>query len=160
MSARRLLARVCAAAFLATACVGSTAWAQAIPAPSQEIVSQVRSAVLDHLTEYSCDHDVKCTAATPAERANPPVTDAEGGLIVQRGMISGLAAHCDLDWKTRNFFPMMSYWRHGQKKSERQMAIIAGMHGVSQGATLEAVEKQACTPEIKQRIDAMLDFKP
>jgi hypothetical protein len=115
---------------------------------------------LDNIGRGRCDNKLTpCAPATAEEKANPPITTAEARIVFHRGMLSGAAEACGLDWTKRNYLPMMTYWRHTVKKNERQMALIGIMHGI----TLEfskAGLKSGCIKELRERVDRELTFKP
>src|SRR5882672_6903363 len=100
---------------------------------SDEQVHRVLMLALDNITRARCDNVKPCAAATAEEKTNPPVSISEARSIMHRGIISARAEHCGLDWQTRNYAPMLSYWRHGIRKSERQMALIGLIHGIVLG---------------------------
>jgi hypothetical protein len=54
---------------------------------------------------------------------------------------------------------MTRYWRNEMKKNERQMALITLVHGITQGMT-EAQLRGKCTDQMRQGLEAQLDFKP
>ena len=80
-------------------------------------------------------------------------------MIVHRGTLSGTAERCGLDWRKRNFEPMMAYWRQKMKKNERQMALIGLMHGIMQGM-VAGNRKLSCTAEMREGLERQLTFQP
>lgn len=81
------------------------------------------------------------------ELAELGVSDAEAKLAFDRGVISGQAEACGLDWRQLNFKPMMAYWRRIGKNGQ-QTAILATMHGAGQGSA----EKTTCTPALREKL--------
>lgn len=127
---------------------------------AKDLSVELLKLVIDRLHSFNCG-EAKCAPATAEEKANPPIAEADANRIVERGMLSAYGMHCGLDWEERNFHPMMAYWRHGQKRPVREMALIGGLHGASKGVFLETIKGQgACTAEMKAAVDARLDFKP
>jgi hypothetical protein len=118
------------------------------PGASVEPHRQLLSLALDTYSKARCGNQL-CAPATAAERANPPITDEQARAIVTAGIISVLAEHCELDWEKRNFFPLMRHHRETLKMTERQMALVGLLHGVTMGAYEETVRKNTCTPEAK-----------
>jgi hypothetical protein len=119
----------------------------------------VRTQALNHMTNFVCG-TVQCTAATAEEMANPPVGDEEAQLAYQRGVYSGASEHCGLDWQSRNFVPMMAYWR-GRGMNVRQIALVTAIHGMAQGLAKTAMGRIGpCTAETKADLDRRLDFRP
>ena len=94
--------------------------------------------------------DVACAFAQerPAER--------DINLAFARGAISGKAQACGLDWQTKNFHPMMAYFRHTRGLSEQQNAVLAAMHGAAQGQN----SKRGCSPQRRRDAQKQLTFKP
>jgi hypothetical protein len=78
---------------------------------------------------------------------------------MRRGILSGAAERCGLDWQRRNFVPMMAHWRNDMKKTERQMALVALLHGVMQGIVTSGPDK-ACPTSMRENLEAGLSFRP
>jgi hypothetical protein len=140
----------------------SALFAQQAPPKGYEDAHVIRvlTLALDNIQRARCENNAHCAAATAEERKQPPLSIAEGRSIMQRGVLSGLAQHCGLDWRTRNFLPMMAHWRLGTKKSARQMALVGLVHGIMQGQIQNAAAKQgACSDQMRQSIDVQLTFR-
>ena len=129
------------------------------PSFGDDLVQKVLMLALDNMSHARCENMKPCAPATAAEKANPPITFAEARMIVHRGTLSGTAGHCGLDWRKRNFEPMMAYWRQKMKKNERQMALIGLMHCIMQGM-VEGNRKLSCTAEIREDLERQLTFQP
>ena len=78
---------------------------------------------------------------------------------MRRGVLSGAAQACGLDWQRQNFVPMMAYWRQ-QKKTDRQLALIGLLHGMAQGQANAMLASRPCTEQSRQGLQAQLSFKP
>jgi hypothetical protein len=138
---------------------GAVAFGQSPPRGellSDESVRQHVSLALANLKGAKCSGDQLCAPATPAEIAKPPITLDEARSVIQRGMLSGAAGACDLDWANGSFLPMMSYWRQSQRKTERQMALIGLLHGIAQGQALRALSTKPCDAELRRNLEAQL----
>jgi hypothetical protein len=118
------------------------------PAARIEPHRQLLMLALDSYPKARCGKE-PCAPATAAERAKPPITDDQARAIVTAATISVLAEHCQLDWEKRNFIPLMRHHRETLKMSERQMALVGLLHGITMGAYAETVRKSICTPEAK-----------
>ena len=118
------------------------------PAARVEPHRQLLSLALDGYAKARCGKEL-CAPATAAERAKPPITDDQARAVVTAATISVLAEHCQLDWERRNFIPLMRHHRETLKMTERQMALVGLLHGVTMGAYAETVRKSTCTPEAK-----------
>ena len=114
---------------------------------------------LQDIQRARCENGRSCAPATDVELSNPPISIAEARGILSRGVLSASAQVCGLDWQMRNFGPMMVYWR-SQKKSERQMALIALLHGIMQSQVVKILADQGCTETIRVKSEASIDFRP
>lgn len=127
---------------------------------SDEEVRRALSLGVENFQRLKCDGNRFCPPATPEERASPPLSLAEARAIMQRGVLSGLAEHCGLDWQRRNFAPMMDYWRASMKKSERQMALVGFLHGVMQQALHSSLAARGtCGDRLRTLIESSLTFR-
>ncbi len=146
-------------AFFILLAAASAAFAQAQPKNREEFMQKVLQLALENIQTAKCGNEA-CKPATDAEKKNPPLSLSETSAIVGRGIFSGGAAFCGLDWSKRNFEPMMAYWRTQQKKNERQLALISIIHGIMQEQIRKTfAEKGPCPPEIKKDLETKLDFK-
>jgi hypothetical protein len=123
-----------------------------------DFVRRILAQALDNIPRLRCENAQPCAPASAAEKANPPITIAEARAIMNRGILSGAAERCGLDWQRRNFVPMMTYWRNDMKKTERQMALVALLHGVMQGIVNSGAEK-ACPESMRQNLEQGLSFQ-
>jgi hypothetical protein len=131
------------------------------PASDDAAVRKVLMLALDNIHRGLCEGSQPCAPATAEEKANPPIPIAEARLIIHRGVLSAAGEHCGLDWRARNFGPMMAYWRHTMKKDERQMALIGLTHGIMQGLSKQTVaERGPCTDQDRRNLDSSLSFRP
>jgi hypothetical protein len=149
------------AAFVIFLAAASSAVAQE-PKNREEFMQKVLQLALDNIQSARCEKGAACKPATAAEKKNPPLSLAETSSIVGRGIFSGGAAYCGLDWNKRNFEPMMAYWRNEKKKNDRQLALIGLIHGIMQEQIVKSFMTKggACPDEIRKDVDAKLDFKP
>lgn len=150
------------AAAIAGALVSGAALAANAPlvAPNGTPWLGVRAKALDQLQTYDCGA-AKCAPATPAERAHPPLSDSEAQWIYQRGVYSGVAAHCGLDWRSRNYTPVMAHLQTTERKSTRELALASGVHDIARDMAKAALGRVgACSPELKADMDRRLDFRP
>jgi hypothetical protein len=119
----------------------------------------VRGKALDTIQTRDCGA-VRCEAASAAERAAPPVSDLEAQIAYQRGVYSGAAEHCGLDGQTRNYAPMMAWWRTTRHMNVRQIALVGAIHDIAKGMAKTAMGRiGACTTDTKADIDRRLDFR-
>ena len=104
---------------------------------------------LDNFPKARCGNDQPCSPATAEERAHPPLTDDQAHAIVTAASTSAIARHCGLDWQRRNFEPLMRYHRESLKLTERQMALVGLLHGISMGVMAEPVARGPCIPALR-----------
>lgn len=113
---------------------------------------------LDNLPRAFCGNE-KCAPATAEERRNPPLSQAQAKLIVSAAANSSMAEHCGLDWQRRNFLPLMQLHRQRFKMSERQMALVGLLHGITMGVVGGTVKGKPCAPETKAAVEGKLLVK-
>jgi hypothetical protein len=123
---------------------------------ADESVRHYVGLALANLGRAKCTNDQFCAPATPAEIANPPISVDEARAVIHRGTVSGVAEACGLEWVDRSFVPMMSYWRHSERKTERQMALIGLLHGIAQGEVSTAMSAKPCDAALRRDLDAQL----
>jgi hypothetical protein len=129
------------------------------PKNREEFMQKILQLALENVQTARCGNEA-CKPATDAEKKNPPLSLTETSQIVGRGIFSGGAQFCGLDWQKRNFEPMMTYWRTERKKNERQLAVISIIHGIMQEQIRKTfAEKGTCPPEIKKDLETKIDFK-
>jgi hypothetical protein len=150
--------RTIAALFILLA-AASAAIAQA-PKNREEFMQKVLQTAIENIQTARCAKGELCKPATEAEKKNPPLSLSETSAVVGRGIFSGGAAFCGLDWQKRNFEPMMAFWRDEKKKNDRQLALIAIIHGIMQDQIRKTFAKGPCPDEIRKDLEAKLDFKP
>lgn len=147
----KLLAIAAAAALVSTAAFAAT---------EQTPWIGVRGKALDTIQTRDCGA-TRCEAASAAERAAPPVSDLEAQIAYQRGVYSGAAEHCGLDGQSRNYAPMMAWWRTARHLNVRQTALVGAIHDIAKGMAKTAMGRiGACSTETKGDIDRQLDFRP
>jgi hypothetical protein len=122
-------------------------------------VRRIVALALENITRARCADAKPCAAATDEERANPPLTIVEARAIILRGILSAAGQRCGLDWEKQNFVPMMAYWRQQQKKSPRQMALVALLHGIMQGIA-SPKDPEPCTDQMRRNLEPRLVFRP
>ena len=102
---------------------------------------QLLMIALDNLGRARCEGGQPCAPATVEERATPPITDDQARAVVEAGSISVVAEHCGLDWQRRNFEPLMKHHRERLRMSERQLALVSLLHGITMGVVGETVRR-------------------
>lgn len=150
---------------------GFGAFCVAVPFPSaadpldDRFAAQVPDAVADqalllalervHLGK--CEDQTSCAKATDAERANPPITTADARAAMVFAIKSALASWCGLDYR-RSFLPMMIAGREKMKLSERQLRLMALIHGDFMARQIRDYKNsgQTCPNSFKAQLDGYL----
>lgn len=147
--------------FSAAAAVAQPVQKKEGPKTREELMQRVLQTALANVGRIACADGKPCAAATEAEKRNPPLSLAETSQVFGRGIFSGGASYCGMDWEKRNFGPMMAYWRDQMKKNDRQLALIALVHGIAKDQIISQFWGQGkCPDEIKKDLETKLDFKP
>lgn len=98
----------------------------------RNLVRDVMKLARDNITQARLLDGSQVSAETPAERAKTLVPFAEAELIVDSGIVSAYAEWCGEDWEP-NYRHMMAYQRSRKIWSEKAMAFVGLMHGVTVG---------------------------
>jgi hypothetical protein len=98
-----------------------------------------------------------CPAATPEEFELPPITLAQARIAMLTGTQSAVARWCGLDANTRSINPMMRLVRQKMKLTERQVALIAVIHGIQQDLVGQHLRTRGeCDTATRDKLDAEL----
>jgi hypothetical protein len=114
---------------------------------------------LDNIQSGVCAGGRPCAPASAEEKVTPPLSLSDAKAVVGRAVFSAAGEHCGLDWQKLNFLPMMSHWRTSKNASDRQLALIAILHGYA----LEQIKKTLaqrgpCTDAMRRDIKGRLAF--
>lgn len=152
-----ITATIAQAIWFSSLAAGTPAAAQQDQVPAAEMAREVLGIALANIQRAKCGSGF-CTPATDAEKAQPQMTDQQAQWIVQTGLLSAFAEHCDVDWQTRSFTPLMRSLRTDIGFTERQMALAGIMHGYMQQRTKEALAKNVkeCTDKMRTEIEQRL----
>ncbi len=120
-------------------------------------VAHMLQRVLSQISMSQCGKGF-CGPATDAEKANPPLTIEQARHVMNVGIMSGVAEFCGIDWKKRIFFPLMGYHNKVLKMSQRQLAIVAMLHGTMQGFILDNYREheKSCPDQMKASVERQL----
>jgi hypothetical protein len=98
-----------------------------------------------------------CAPATPEEFELPPVTIGQARIAVLVGAQSALARWCGLDAERRSVAPMLRQIRQKMKFNERQVALMAVIHGIQQSLVSEELKARGeCNEAMRRQLDAQL----
>lgn len=116
----------------------------AFPALGQEArrLTPIEPGIVEHLAALARDNLSKARLSegspiapeTAEEKSRPLVPMDMLQRTVDRGAITAQAEWCGLDWKNRSFIPFMQQERNRGTWSDKQLAYIGLLHGVTQGS--------------------------
>jgi len=154
-AARARLAAAIAGLSLAVASVASAQEApQTIP---DSVVERMVRLGLANIHRAACDGFNSCEPATPEELEYPPITVDQARTALMTGTRTALAHWCGLDADRRSVAPMNRHLRKVLRFNNRQVALMAVIHGIQQGAIAEQLKAQgACDGPTRARLDAQL----
>ncbi|MBI1327875.1 MAG: hypothetical protein GC136_09570 [Alphaproteobacteria bacterium] len=94
---------------------------------------------------------------TPQELAQPILPLEDARRTVSRGILSGMAMHCGLDWQNASFTPFMAQERARSKWSEKQLAFMGALHGIAQQNTAQgALQLGPCDADFQAKTQQIL----
>ena len=138
----------------------------AIPAAAQQHgPPEVPDAAVRHMLELGlkniqrglCGGLDGCPPATPEEFELPPITLAQARVAMLAGTQSAVARWCGLDANARSINPMMRLVRQKMKLTERQVALMAVIHGIQQDLVGQHLKTRSeCDTATRNRLDAEL----
>jgi hypothetical protein len=98
-----------------------------------------------------------CPPATPEEYRLPPITLSQARIAILAGTQSAVARWCGLDADRRSIGPTMRLVRQKFRLDERQVALIAIIHGIQQSVVGEQLKLRGeCDAATRSRLDADL----
>jgi hypothetical protein len=92
------------------------------------------------------------------DRQTLPVSKETAYQIIEVGKISGLAQWCALDWQ-KNYLKLTKSARQ-EGFSEKQVAFIGLLHGVTQGIVENAVKDKKCGGSEKEEAKKLCEKSP
>jgi hypothetical protein len=112
---------------------------------------------LKNIHRALCDGFNQCAPATPQELENPPISVDQARAAILIGGRSAFAAWCGFDANRRSVLPFMRQLRQSKLYDERQLALLAVIHGIQQSVTAEQLKaKGACDEAMRSSLDAQL----
>ncbi len=136
----------------------------ATQAPAQSALPEIPDAVVRKMLELGlqnihravCGGLDMCAPATPEELEFPPISidNARGALLA--GTRSAYARWCGLDDR-RSIVPMMRVLRQKWRFNDRQVALVAVIHGIQMNSVAEQLKARgACDAATRSKLDAEL----
>ncbi len=137
-----------------------------VPASAQQVkdkdeaVRDIMQLARDHITELKDSTGKNIPAETAEEKKTPIIPFEDGKRTVGVGSITGMAEWCGLDWK-KNYTSYMQYERAKQKWSDKQLAYISAIHGISQQIVIDGLKKgnQPCSADRKDKITKFMSLQ-
>jgi hypothetical protein len=155
---RRVARLAPAAALLALGLALSTeaATQQAPPEIPEAVVRRMLELGLQNIQRGLCGGLDGCPPATPEEFELPPITIPQARIAMLTGTQSALARWCGLDAERRSIAPMLRQVRQRLKFTERQVALMAVIHGIQQSIVSEQLKAHECDKATRSKLDAQL----
>jgi hypothetical protein len=126
-------------------------------AGNDDLVRKMEQITRDNLSSFKLPDGSNVSEETPEDRQKPIIPFYDAKEVVNRGILTASAVHCGMDGIEKSFAPFMRKQRASGQFTDRQMAYIGGLHGVTQGVFENALKKKgACAPESKAQIQNML----
>jgi len=73
--------------------------------------------------------------------------------VIVRGNISGIAAHCGINWQEKFFAPLMQTLRAKEKDfTNYQWAFVGILHGVSMASAERNLKDKPCSERMKENL--------
>lgn len=84
----------------------------------------------------------------------------EAKLIVDRGVFSAIANACGYDWENESYLALMGKERASGKWSDRQLAYMGLLHGISMGYVEARMKKkkEACSVDMHTDVGQYLNY--
>ena len=112
---------------------------------------------LKNIHRAVCDGFNNCEPTTPEELEVPPITIDQARVALLTGARTALAHWCGLDGNRRSVLPMQRHLRKVLRFNNRQVALMAVLHGIQQGTTAEQLKaKGACDAATRAQLDSQL----
>jgi hypothetical protein len=140
------------------ACLACAAAAQSKPpAIPEPVVRKMIELGLKNIHRALCDGFNQCAPATPAEFENPPLSLDQARAAILIGGRSAYVRWCGFDADRRSVLPFMQQLRQSKLYNERQLALIAVIHGIQLSIVAEQLKaKGTCDAATRNRVDAQL----
>jgi hypothetical protein len=147
-----------AASALALAAADEVSAQQGPPEIPDAVARRMIALGLQNIHRGLCGGLNGCAPATPEEFQLPPITLGHARIAMLAGTQSAVARWCGFDANRRSIAPTMRLVRQKFKLDERQVALIAIIHGIQQGIVTEQIKTKGgeCDAVTRSRLDAQL----
>lgn len=132
-------------------------WAQGSTTISDDMANGAIRMALENVHKAMCGDDGNCPAATAEELAEPPITSDDARAAMLFGIRSAVTQWCGLDY-LRSYRPMMRHARAAKNFDNRQMALMALIHGAVMERQRMKFEDsgKSCNWTLKLKLDRQL----
>jgi hypothetical protein len=136
---------------LALACLAAAALGFAAPVAAQEggpppaLVDDLTAAARSNLSAARMSGGSQVPAETPEELAQPLVPRSLEVQTIERALLSAAIKACGLDYVALNYLPYMAKIRASGRYSDKQIAYIGLLHGISTGYLGRDLDTAMCT---------------
>lgn len=114
-------------------------------------------AIRKNITKFRLRDGSYVPQETAEELGKPLLAYEDAKRVYNRGILSGMAEYCELDWQNKSFTPFMRSERAKRVWSGKELAVIGALHGRAQGNTLEGLQRRGkCPAEFGKKAQAML----
>lgn len=125
-----------------------------IPEP---VVRKMIEVGLKNIHRALCDGFNQCSPATPEEFETPPLTLDQARAAIVTGGRSAFVRWCGLDADRRSVLPFMQQLRRSKLYDQRQLALMAVIHGIQQSITTAQLKtKGECDAATRSKLDAQM----
>lgn len=114
------------------------------PAMVDELTAQARS----NLSLARLPDGSNVPSETPEELALPIAPRTLEVQTINRALLSAAMDVCELDSDQLSFLPYMRELRESERYSDKQMAYIGLLHGISMGVLTDMIPSTICTDEV------------
>lgn len=126
---------------------------------AEDHVKESLETALKNIQKGKCEDEKPCAPATKEELKNPPVSIENARGAIKAGVISGTMQWCGLSWEARNFKPFLLHHKNNEGMNQRQLAIMALIHGFHQAAVRKQFENTPCPAETKKQMSSQLPLE-
>lgn len=118
---------------------------------TDEFVTQVLKQTRPRVKDLKISDTEFVGLETAEELADPLLTIKQARVVLGRGIISGMAEWCKLDWQSKSFIPFMKHQRT-LGYSSKQVAYIGMLHGYGMSISTKATENKECDTDNRKRV--------
>lgn len=125
-----------------------------------EVVTEIVRIARANLTNAVMSDGSPVPPETDEEKLHPIIPMMDAVRVVDRGNLSAMAEWCNMEWEHASYLPFMQKERKEARWSDKQLAFIGLIHGVTMQATKQALAKQKpCTSQQAGEVKARLAKK-